>query len=280
MDNHDDATNFNAAGSYVSSSHPKMPNCVVVLDKKEFDLAATKYLTRDLTPKKYLAKQSPESSVFMGFDSDSDEDRLEIDETPAEASSMPNLDMQGVQPVTTGKGVSIEWAPVNNPKYGSAAFVPKEKKKPVRKPKKEYVDAGTQQRDEDIQRFCNDCIKGKALKAKLEVELAKRGTSLEELTNGGPIGPELIEKVRALVQNPQQPKVHVSSVQVKRITKRAIPSLLPLHNISSGNTKNHESDITSTLPIPTNNEDQGLGYTKEEIRMSHFQYTPFNTVRT
>lgn len=264
MANHDDDNgSIGASGS--NTSHPKTPNCYVSLDRKEFESAALKYLP---------SKQSPGrlNNYFFDMDSDSDDDRLEIDE---EAISMPALDVQGVEPVAKDRSVSIQWAPENNPKYGSATILPKEPKKRKRYLKKEYVDAGTQQRDEDIQRFCNECMQGKALRAKLEIELAKRGTSINELTNGGPIGPDLIEKVKALIENPQKSAaVQVSSMQVKRITQRALPELLPLGRIAPPNNVNQdEANVTSTFQ---NND--GL-YTEENIRMSHIQFMqPFNAV--
>lgn len=236
-----------------------MLNCVVVLDKREFDVAASKY----------LAKPSIKT-IIMTSDIDSDDDRLEIDETPTEASSMPNLDSNLVDThsVRTKKGVSIEWASENNPMYGSAEFVPTEKKKRKGPVKKQFASSGTQYNKNDVQKICNSCIEGNAYRAQLELELAKRGTSIAELTGGGPIGMDLFEKVKALVDN------EVNSKEVKR----ALPGLLPLPSILpafNNNLSNETSNITSTF----SNNNETRQYTEVDIRMSRFEYLPFTMVR-
>lgn len=229
-----------------------MQKCVVVLDKKEFEMAA----------RKYLPKKSVKPKIIVSSESDSDEGRLEIDETPVEPVSMPDLDSLGAAPAKASKGVSIEWAPEYNPKYGSSTTIPKEKKPRAKAHKKEYISSGTQYSKTDVTKYCNDCIKGNITRAKLELELSKRGTSIAELTGGGPITMDLVEKCRALVQDPQPQNVQVSNIQMKR----AMPGLLPFPKFSP------------TFNNTSNNANVGQGYTEVDIRMSHIRYTPYNLV--
>ncbi|XP_063704500.1 uncharacterized protein LOC134833925 isoform X2 [Culicoides brevitarsis] len=216
-------------------------------------------------------------------DTDSDEERLEIDESaiqePPAAVSMPNLDTFHRSPVKSAKGVSIDWAPERNPVYGSAEFIPPKPKTRAKSLRKEFVDAGTQHRDDDTMKFCDTCIKGQNYQMQVEMILLKHGTSIEELTGGGEIGPDFVEKFTQIINNPKPKQIQVSQMQVQRITKRALPGLLPLPNIEVGakTTKNDINDAKVPQIGENLNKNQGFEYTEENIRMSQVQYMPFNT---
>lgn len=241
----------------------KMLNCVVVLDKQEFDCAAAKY----------LVKKSPEhedESPFMGFgasDDDSDDDRLQIDESVSETAassenkSMPVLEVDGdvAKVQNTKAGIQMEWASENNPKYGYAKFVPKEPRKRGIYRRKQYVEAGSQYNKKDCQGFCDECLSGKltkkfAMKASIDVKLEEyTDITIDALTKGGKITPDLFEKVKKLVESLEVPKVQVKHMQMKRITtKSQPPALLPLPNISNPIHSTTQNESTSSTAFARN----------------------------
>uniref|UniRef100_A0A336M4J0 CSON012048 protein n=1 Tax=Culicoides sonorensis TaxID=179676 RepID=A0A336M4J0_CULSO len=269
-------------------SNPKLLTSTVVLHRlgpKEIEEATRRRVSQVFRENSSESIQTEPS--FMGFESDSDDGGLQIDETSQDVPiSMPNLDLLEDVPKTTRKGVEIEYAHERNPFYGSATYVPKEAKRRKYVPKKVYAETGTQYQKDDLWMLCKDCMDGKTKTKLVELVMGLHevGIDIPEmkavLDGSGTIF-QLRDALKLLDKKMEStPKVVThSSVHVKRRlvkSRRPIPALMPIEHESAENPNNETLNLSKALNY--DNTNQFLpNYTEEEISMSTFEFSNQNS---